>query len=242
MTSTAPSERVTWLGHATVLLELGGARLLTDPVLRRNVAHLRRHAPLPGDPGAVDAVLLSHRHRDHLDRPSLARIDPAVPLLGPRGTARTLARSGRTVVELEPGESHVVGGATVTAVPAVHGRQDAIGFVAEGAHRVYFAGDTELFDGMGAFAGPDVALLPVWGWGPRLGPGHMDPEQAARAAALVRPGAAIPIHWGTFLPAGAKRRHGHLLERPAVEFAAHLAERAPGVRAVVLEPGGSHEL
>lgn len=235
-------ERVTWLGHSTVLLELGGARLLTDPVLRPRVAHLRRHAPVPGTPERIDALLLSHRHRDHLDRPSLARFDRSVPILVPRGAGRGLSRGGRTVVELDPGDSHAVGGVTVTAVPARHGSMAALGFVAEAAHRVYFAGDTELFEEMRAFAGPDLALLPVWGWGPKLGAGHMDPEQAAQAAALIRPGAAIPIHWGTFLPMGALRRHGHLLERPAVAFAEHLEREAPRVRPVVLEPGGALEL
>jgi L-ascorbate metabolism protein UlaG (beta-lactamase superfamily) len=65
------ADRLTWLGHATVLLELSGVRLLTDPVLRSPVVHLRRQTPEPADPAAVDAVLISHAHRDHLDVPSL---------------------------------------------------------------------------------------------------------------------------------------------------------------------------
>ena len=85
----------------------------------------------------------------------------------------------------------------------------------------------------------EVALLPIWGWGPRLGPGHMDPEQAAQAAALVRPASAVPIHWGTFLPIGLHRRHGHLLRDPAQAFARHLHDHAPGVRSEVLAVGDS---
>ena len=71
-----------------------------------------------------------------------------------------------------------------------------------------FFGDTDVFDGMGDLAGTlDVALLPVWGWGPRVGPGHMNPERAARAAALIRPRIAVPVHWGTLMRPGVWWRH-----------------------------------
>ena len=71
----------------------------------------------------------------------------------------------------------------------------------EGAGRsVYFAGDTDVFAGMAELAPVDVALLPIWGWGPTMGPGHMDPDRAAEAAALLEARLAIPIHWGTYYP------------------------------------------
>jgi L-ascorbate metabolism protein UlaG (beta-lactamase superfamily) len=120
----------------------------------------------------------------------------------------------------------------------------ALGFVVEGGARVYFAGDTDLFDGMARIGADalDVALLPVWGWGLRIGPGHLDPERAARAAARLRPRIAVPIHWGTFLPVGLRRRHGHLLRTPGRAFAEQMATWAPEVRAAVLAPGESLEL
>jgi L-ascorbate metabolism protein UlaG (beta-lactamase superfamily) len=86
----------------------------------------------------------------------------------------------------------------------------------------------------------DVALLPVWGWGPSLGPGHMDPQRAAQAVALVAPEIAIPIHWGTFLPYGSRRKD--LLVSPPVQFSAMAAELAPSSRVEVLSPGGSISL
>jgi L-ascorbate metabolism protein UlaG (beta-lactamase superfamily) len=91
---------------------------------------------------------------------------------------------------------------------------------------------------MAALAGTvDVALLPVAGWGPKTGPGHMDAREAAEALALVRPRVAVPIHWGTY------RRIGHQPGGdPAREFIAHAAELAPDVRVEVLEPGGSLEI
>ena len=105
------------------------------------------------------------------------------------------------------------------------------------APSVYFAGDTDVFDEMADLAPLDVALLPVAGWGPRLGPGHMNAERAAQAAALLRPRVAIPIHWGTFHPTYARR--GAWFTDPPQEFAAHVADVAPSVEVRVLEPGES---
>jgi L-ascorbate metabolism protein UlaG (beta-lactamase superfamily) len=246
--------RLTWLGHATVLLDVSGARLLTDPVLRPRVAHLVRHGAVPALPDRLDAILVSHLHLDHADIPTLRRTGGRVPVVVPRGAAPALRRAGLTDVrEVAVGETvAITPEVTVRAVPARHdgrrhplasARSDAIGFVVEAEARVYFAGDTDLFDGMADIGAPglDVALLPVWGWGTTLGPGHLDPARAARAAALLRPRTVVPIHWGTFLPAGHLRRHRHLLTRPAEEFSARLAEEAPGVRAAVLRPGEGFE-
>jgi L-ascorbate metabolism protein UlaG (beta-lactamase superfamily) len=245
------ADRITWLGHATLLLELSGTRLLTDPVLRSRVVHLRRRAPEPADPGALDAVLISHGHRDHLDLPSLRGLDPSATVVTARGAARSLRRLGRVVVELAPGEEVRIGGVAVRAVPAVHhGRRSpiarpvgAVGFVVEANRRVYFAGDTEVFPGMACLVEAlDVALVPVWGWGPSLGAGHMDPGQAAEAIALLRPRVAVPIHWGTFLPIGFGRRHAHLLRDPPHAFAARVATLAPATHVAILAPGTSLEL
>ena len=90
--------------------------------------------------------------------------------------------------------------------------------------------------------GLDVALLPISGWGPRLGRGHLDPSSAASAAAILRPAVAIPIHWGTLLRVGLGRRRAELLDAPAKRFVAAVAERAPEVSVSVLDPGQSLEL
>jgi L-ascorbate metabolism protein UlaG (beta-lactamase superfamily) len=245
--------RITWLGHATVLIETGGGvRLLTDPVLRPRVAHLRRHAPLrlPAQLGAIDAVLVSHVHRDHLDRPTLrglARDDTAIVL--PPGVGKLLrGLPFGSVRELTAGDRVMVGSAEVRAVGAWHAARrlprspelEALGFVVDG---IWFAGDTDLDERMAELRGAvDVALVPVWGWGPSLGPGHLDPERAARAVALVQPRVAIPIHWGTYLPYGLTRRHRHLLRTPPLEFATHVERLAPGVRVTTLSPGESVEV
>jgi L-ascorbate metabolism protein UlaG (beta-lactamase superfamily) len=242
-------ERLTWVGHATVLLEIGGARLLTDPLLRTRLGHLRRHGARPASEVTedIDAVLVSHVHLDHLDVRSLRPMARGARVIAPQGAGRLLRRIGFTAVdEVEAGDRVAVGGATVTALPAVHdGRRlplgaavATLGYEIVGRQRVYFAGDTELFDGMRDMAGRfDVALLPVWGWGPSLGPGHMDPLSAARAVAIVRPAVAVPIHWGTFFPVGLEALRGSALVEPPRVFARHVAELAPEVEVRVLAPG-----
>lgn len=243
------SGRITWIGHATVLIELDGVRLLTDPLLRNRLGHLRRHGPAPDLEALrdVDAVLISHLHFDHLDVPSLRRLRRDVRMIVPRGAGSFLRRQGFPhAEELAVGEVAHVRGVAIAAVPAVHDRRrrpsyaggpaaDAIGFVLDA--RVYFAGDTDLFDEMAELRGTHVALIPVWGWGPSLGEGHLDPPAAARATALVRPRIAVPIHWGTFYPRGLARYKGHRLTDPPHEFAAALAQLAPEVDVRVLAPG-----
>ena len=248
-----PTDRVTFVGHSTVLLELGGVRLLTDPVLRPGFAHIKRHAAPPAADVTerVDAVLLSHLHADHVDLPSLRSFARDVRLIAPDGAGPFLRRKGfARVEELACGESLDVEGVEVMATPAVHDgrrlpltglRAAAIGFVVRGPRSVYFAGDTDLFESMGELEPDlDLALLPVWGWGPRIGPGHLNPERAARAAQLLRPRIAVPIHWGTFYPLG--RRMGDRLTAPPREFADQVAKLAPEVTVRVLEPGESLEL
>jgi L-ascorbate metabolism protein UlaG (beta-lactamase superfamily) len=105
---------------------------------------------------------------------------------------------------------------------------------------VYFPGDTGLYAGMASLAPAlDVALLPIWGWGPSLGSGHLDPRAAAEAAALLRPRIAVPIHWGTYYPVQATRRERPaFLSEPPREFARAAAELAPDVDVRVLDVGG----
>jgi L-ascorbate metabolism protein UlaG (beta-lactamase superfamily) len=113
-----------------------------------------------------------------------------------------------------------------------------LGFVVRGERSVYFAGDTDLFDGMSELGPVDLALLPVAGYSPKLGPGHLDAARAAQAAALLRARVAVPIHWGTFR--AFTQGGGSWFTDPPAEFAAQAAERGVDVR--VLSPGDSLEL
>ena len=241
---------LTYVGHSTVLLEIGGVRLLTDPLLRGRVAHLRRDAPAPAAEvrEQIDAVLISHLHYDHLDLTSL-RLVRSPRVLAPRGAGGLLRRARiGGVEEMEVGDALEVGGVRVEAVAADHDgsrrpggpHADPLGFVLERSERIYFAGDTGLFEGMSGLAPVDVALLPVAGWGPKLGPGHMNAAEAAQAAALIRPRLAVPIHWGTFRPRTARR--GSWFYDPPRTFAAGVGELAPEVDVRVLEPGSALSL
>ncbi len=244
---------ITWLGHATVLVEIDGTRLLTDPVLGDRIGPLVRVPPSVrlDDDDALDGVLLSHLHADHADVPSLRRIAHSLPVFAPRGAGRWLTSLGiEEVHELSPGEEVSMGSLTIRATPAAHKRgrrplgpkADPIGHLVSGSRRVYFAGDTDLFPAMAELKGlVDVALLPISGWGRSLGPGHLDPSRAAEAAALIAPAAVVPIHWGTFV-LGRPLRSANDVWLPARQFVTSVRRRAPAIEVRVLAPSETMEL
>jgi L-ascorbate metabolism protein UlaG (beta-lactamase superfamily) len=237
---------VTYIGHGTLLIELGGIRVLTDPALRARILHIHRRVPLPRlqELRGLDAVAISHAHLDHLDVRSLRLLEPGWTAIAPRGCGRILRRAGaREVVEVDVGDRVPLGDLVVEAVPAAHDgrrfprgrRRPALGYLFESSPSVYFAGDTDLFPEMSALAGRvDVAALPVAGWGPTVGEGHLDPARAARAAALIRARIAVPIHWGTF---GVGSGDVPADMRPPQEFRRAASRIAPGVDVRVLNPG-----
>jgi L-ascorbate metabolism protein UlaG (beta-lactamase superfamily) len=251
--------RITWFGHSTIGIEAGGVRLLTDPVLTARIAHLRRRrGPVPGRAAAdCDAVLLSHLHNDHLHLPSLRMLAPPAAVILPRGAAGLVAREcgpllGDRCIEVVPGDRVPVGDLTVTAVPAQHdGRRGpwssvrgrALGFRVDGPLSAWYAGDTDLYDGMPAAIGRvDLALVPVGGWGPNLGPGHLDPVRAVEAVRRVRAHTAIPVHFGTFWPIGLDWLRPDRFLLPGEWFRSGMAAANPGVHVPVLAPGETTEV
>jgi len=238
---------ITWLGHATVLIEIEGVRVLTDPVLRDRIGPLVRIGPSALLDGPVDCVLLSHLHADHTDLPSLRALDLTGPVLAPHPAQAWLAARGvHDVRDLRAGAEIRIGHVRITATVARHDerrrpfgpRAQPVGYLIRGSSSsVYFAGDTDLFLDMAELRGSvDVALLPVWGWGPNIGTGHLDPESAAAAVALISPAVVIPIHWGTFaLPRPVKRLPDP--SRPAHDFQALTKKYAPATEVRVLMPG-----
>jgi len=242
----AGHDHLTWVGHGTVVIAMGGARVIVDPVLRPRILHLKRFHRIPAAAlRGLDAVLITHQHHDHLDPPSLERLGKDLPVIVPKGAAGTLRRKRFTrVSEIAEGERVRIGGIEVLATPAAHdGKRDQplgphadpIGYRLDADRRVYVAGDTDLFDGMAAIGPVDVACLPIFGWGPGLGPGHMDPARAAEAARRLDAGVAVPIHWGTLWPIGL----GAPPEDPPERFREACARTAPATRVEVLAPGGS---
>jgi L-ascorbate metabolism protein UlaG (beta-lactamase superfamily) len=236
---------LTWLGHSCAVIRLDSHLIVTDPVLRNRIFHLRRKRPV--DLAAlegVDVILLSHSHYDHLDLPSLDRFGPRAQVLVPTGAGGLLRRRGfQFVREVVPGDEVSIGSMQVRVTHAEHdsgfrvgtGKTQPVGYVVAGTQTVYFAGDTDLFPGMDALGRVDVALLPVAGWGPRLPAGHLDPARAVEALALIEPRLAIPIHWGTYAP----WRPPPGDDTPARAFAELAATVVPTVDVRVLRPGQS---
>lgn len=250
---------VTWWGHATATVRDSGITVLTDPLLVRRVAHLRRRrgALPPPQAARADLVLVSHLHADHLHLGSLAMLAPGTRVLVPRGAPRAVPGLRRLappleLVEVGPGDEVAAGPLTVRAVPAAHdGRRlplgrhtaPALGFVVTGEERTYFAGDTGLFDGMADEVGAvDTALLPVGGWGPFLGEGHLDAGRATEALARLRPRSAVPVHFGTYWPVGMDAVRPHEFHSPGAEFKRLAARPAPEVAVHLLGHGESVRL
>lgn len=245
---------ITYVGHATCLIEMDGVRLLTDPVLRNRVGHIRRQtrAVDPAWTHRIDAVLISHAHLDHLDLPSLRRLGPKTRLIVPQGSGDLLARHGfRNIEQMRPGDRTRVEAIDIEATLATHDGArypfgpvaETVGYLMHGERVVYFAGDTDIFPEMdGIHDSLDVALLPVWGWGPTLGDGHMTPRRAAESLTMLRPRTAIPIHWGTFAPLGMGWLRPRFLIDPPYHFVEHASDLAPDVDVHVVHPGNRFRL
>lgn len=212
--------RVTWAGHASTILQMGGKTLLLDPVWSDSLPGGVRRITPPGVAWSglpkVDAVLVSHNHYDHLDLPTLRRLPADTPIFVPHGVGDWLRAKGfSAVTDLDWHQGAPLGGLTITLVPAHHwsrrGWRDANhtlwgGWVVEDAagRKAYFAGDT----GYGHFFGEigrrhpgiDVAILPIGAYAPKRynGGAHMDPEQAVRAFQELGARVMVPVHWGTF--------------------------------------------
>jgi L-ascorbate metabolism protein UlaG (beta-lactamase superfamily) len=215
----ATQDALTWIGHATYLVQLGGSSALIDPVMSRRIAGVipRNVAPGLDWPALpkIDLVLVTHNHRDHMDAPTLRKLGPDAVYVVPRGLGTWFERAGlRRVLEMDWWQREEVVGIGVTFVPAEHWSRRGLndvntswwgGYVLErGGLRVYHSGDTAWFDGfrrIGERCGAiDAALLPIGAYAPRwfMQRQHMDPEDAVRAFGALGAKRFVAMHWGTF--------------------------------------------
>lgn len=226
----ATQDALTWIGHATFLIQLGGKSALIDPVMSHRLSGLVRRNVAPGlDWPAfpkIDVVLVTHNHRDHMDAATLKRLGPEPVYVVPRGLRTWFERAGlRRVVEMDWWQEEEIEGLHVTFVPSQHwsrrGLQDMNstwwgGFVIErGGLRVYHSGDTAWFDGfslIGERCGEiHASMLPIGAYAPRwfMRSQHMNPEDAVRAFSALGAAKFVAMHWGTF-----KLTDEHLGEPP----------------------------
>lgn len=260
--ASAAHGAATWLGHSTVLLEVGGHWVLTDPVFSDRVSPSakvgpRRLHPAPlriAELPALDAVIISHDHYDHLDLASVeALAQTGVCFVVPLGVGAHFRAWGvdpRQVVELDWGDSHRIGELTLGCVEARHfsGRLFSRNrtlwsswTVSAGGWRVFFGGDTgytpafkELSDGHGAF---DLTVLPIGAYDPRWADIHMDPAEAVRTHLDVRGEVLLPIHWASFnLAFHPWAEPVEWLTREAAEHGVRLATPRVGQRFEVVAP------
>lgn len=217
--ATAARSSLTWIGHATYLVQLGGRSIVIDPLLSQRIVAIPRlvapgltRAQLP----KLDAVLVTHNHRDHMDGPSLVSLDRSIQVIVPKGLGAWFAKQGFTrITELAWWEhADLDGDVRVTFVPSQHWSQRGAfdrneslwgGYVIEdGTHRVYHSGDTAYFEGfrdIGAKLGRiDAAMLPIGAYEPRwfMRQQHMNPEDAVQAFMDLRAERFVAMHWGTF--------------------------------------------
>jgi len=211
---------VSWVGHATFVLRIGGLTVLTDPVWSRRIPAVAPRLCPAGVAWAalppIDAVVISHNHYDHLDTPTVRRLPRDTPVLVPAKLGRWFRRRGFTAVtELDWWESHQLGPVSCDFVPAHHWSRRSLtdtcrtlwgGWVLSTTrHRIYFAGDTgygHWFGEIGArYPGIDLSLLPVGAYEPRwfMRPMHLNPEEAVQACQDLAATRMATMHWGTFI-------------------------------------------
>ncbi|HEU4404139.1 MAG TPA: MBL fold metallo-hydrolase [Polyangiaceae bacterium] len=216
--------RATWLGHSSVLLEIDGRRVLTDPVFGERASPLRiagpkRFHPVPvavDELPPLDAVLVSHDHFDHLCRPTIEALArsrvPIVTALGVGAHLESFGVDPRVITELDWHESAEVKGLRFTATPSQHfsgrgltDRNDTLWAswaLAGDRRKVFFSGDTGLmreFVDIGRLYGPfDLVMLEVGAYHPSWGDIHLGPENALVAFERLGGGTLLPVHWGTF--------------------------------------------
>ena len=251
MTNTGTAT-LTWWGHSTSTWRDAGATVLFDPTLTARLGHLRRvRGPVPPSYAAqADIILISHLHADHAHLPSLRLVPRSAVLVVPVGSRRLfqpIIARGLQLREVQPGDVMEFGGLQVRVMAADHDgrrlpgsphRGPALGYLVLGSRQCWYPGDTGPDFAYEEVMDVDLALLPVGGWGPTLGQGHLNARQAAEVVRHTRAKSAVPVHWGTWWPIGLRQR-SDLIDLPAAAFVDEVARLGPATSVHLLRHGQS---
>lgn len=214
------SNRIVYIGHATVLIQLDNLNIITDPMFSEHIGYFARRYVESGikfeNLPPIDAILISHEHPDHLDKPSLKRFPKETVVIVSKGLGERIRKMGfKDVREMSWWQITKIKEVTITATPAKHIFSKSSSYVIEGSRNIFFIGDTGLFDGfkeVGKRFKIDMALLPIGDYHPRLWfiprfskmtrDRHMAPDDIPDAIEMLQTKMVIPIHWGTFKISG----------------------------------------
>ncbi len=242
--------KITFIGHATFLIEMEDEFILTDPLFSKKVLGFPRHQEPGIKPEALpplNSILVSHAHYDHLDLFSYKYFSLHTPVMVPLGLGKLLTKFLKNpIVEIPPWSQYAMGEMTIHAVPVKHTGfrlsgltwKNTTGFILEkNGIKIFFAGDTadgDHFRKIAELHKIDVALLPIGNYEPRwlMKHRHMNPEEAVQAFLDLKAEVMIPYHWGAF------RLSQESLEEPGLELKRILKER-PGLKVKILKPGES---
>lgn len=245
----APGNRIIPIGHSTVLIQLDGLNIITDPIFSNRILYFSKRYTEPGIPfeklPKIDAIVISHEHYDHFDKATLKKFDKSIPIVVSIGLRSKAAGLGfQDIREIGWWDSTKINSVKITAVPVKHFLSHASSYVIEGTKTVYFASDTGLnsyFEDIGRKFNIDAALLPMGAYRPHLSfiPGlsasmrgvHMSPEDVPIAQNQLKAKVVVPIHWGVF------KITAEPIEEPREKMEQIIKEQNLDSKIKILEPG-----
>lgn len=238
--------RIILIGHSTVLIQMDGFNIITDPIFSNRILRFAKRYVEPSISfeklPKIDAIVISHEHYDHFDKATPKKFDKDIPIVVSKGLKNKAEHLGfKDIREIGWWESTKINSVKITAVPVKHHLSHPSSFVIKGAKTVYFAGDTGMngyFEEIGQKFDIDVALLPIGAYKARLAPPgfdlrrvHMNPEDAVIAQEQLKAKVVVPIHWGVF------KITAEPIEEPRQKMEEIIKQQNLGSKIKILEPG-----